>query len=266
VNCRICGREFDERGYQLLVPGRAESFDTFECAARAQGLPWLGPSPRPDADDARPFERRSRSRVGLSSLSVIVAALAGVRLRAALVGATALLVAVTTASAYVWLRDGGGTSADPGAPPGAASVTATEAQPSEGRAEASGASAEPRPASAAPSRSERRGRGSAGIDTRLDAVAGEPATSIREDGEDAGSVGDSAAPAPPASRNGSPPPSPPVLPPRPPSPADPPRPTAPPAPPPAPPVTDAVTAPETRPGWGHGDKNHLHEGPPGRHS
>jgi hypothetical protein len=56
--------------------------------------------------------------------------------------------------------------------------------------------------------------------------------------------------------------------PPPPKPNPPPAPT-PPAPavtPPAPPVTRATASEAVKPGWGHGDRNHAHSGPPGRRS
>ena len=53
------------------------------------------------------------------------------------------------------------------------------------------------------------------------------------------------------------------------APAAPPHPTpstppAPPVTPPAPPVTIRTASEPVKPGWGHGDRNHVHTGPPGR--
>ena len=53
------------------------------------------------------------------------------------------------------------------------------------------------------------------------------------------------------------------------TPAAPPHPTpstppAPPVTPPAPPVTIRTASEPVKPGWGHGDRNHVHTGPPGR--
>jgi hypothetical protein len=84
-------------------------------------------------------------------------------------------------------------------------------------------------------------------------------------------------PAPPGTPPVTPPPSPPAPPvtppPSPPAPplTPPPSPPSPPSPPPAPPVTPApVTVArattDDKPGWGHGDPNHNHTGPPGRES
>ena len=67
-------------------------------------------------------------------------------------------------------------------------------------------------------------------------------------------------PAPPPRRNPPPPPAPKPPPPKPPPP--PPPPVGPPAPPPPPPPP--VAGGETRPGWGKGDRNHRHSGPPGQ--
>jgi hypothetical protein len=74
-----------------------------------------------------------------------------------------------------------------------------------------------------------------------------------------------AAPTPRPVQSPAPPPSPP-----PPAPPPPPAlPVPPPAPPPPPaivppPARAATPAPTTRPGWGHGDRNHIHTGPPGQ--
>jgi len=64
-------------------------------------------------------------------------------------------------------------------------------------------------------------------------------------------------------------PTPPPSPPPPSPPAPPPPPTSPPPPSPSPPpppapVTRSVAEQGTRPGWGHGDKNHVHSGPPAK--
>jgi hypothetical protein len=65
------------------------------------------------------------------------------------------------------------------------------------------------------------------------------------------------------------PPAPPVPPPPPapappPAPVSPPPPAAPPPPPPPGPPPPAPAGGETRPGWGRGDRNHRHTGPPGQ--
>jgi hypothetical protein len=38
VNCRVCGRQFDPTGFQILVPGLKLGFDRVECALEASAL------------------------------------------------------------------------------------------------------------------------------------------------------------------------------------------------------------------------------------
>jgi hypothetical protein len=68
----------------------------------------------------------------------------------------------------------------------------------------------------------------------------------------------------PPPKSSPPPPSPPTPPPSPPAPPSPPSPPPPSPPPPAAPVVRTVAEQGARPGWGHGDKNHVHTGPPAK--
>jgi hypothetical protein len=249
VRCIVCGREFDERGYQLVVPGRTESFDSFECAARARGLPWLGPPP-----GAVPFERPAPTSAPLPLPAALVAQLARARTRVALAGAAALAVAVTTASAYVWLRGEDEGRVDGMASPGAVAPSAADPAPTTPTtpgAEERGVGAE-RPAT--PDRAARpespKPRRSA-ADPVLASSPPDEAAPPTHDGVDAG--GGALVPATPAAPAGPPSPPPPSRPPRPPRPA-PAAPT---------PAAPPLVTPESRPGWGYGDRNHVHEGPPG---
>ena len=70
-------------------------------------------------------------------------------------------------------------------------------------------------------------------------------------------------PAPPTS-SPPPPPPPPSPPPSPPSPSTPTGPSAPKPPPPPPAAPPSAPPPSTKPGWGCGDSNHTHTGPPGQ--
>ena len=36
--CRVCGDEFDPFAFQIVIPGRLESFDRVECAIQAYSL------------------------------------------------------------------------------------------------------------------------------------------------------------------------------------------------------------------------------------
>jgi hypothetical protein len=257
VRCSVCGREFDELGYQLLVPGRTETFDTFECAARAQGLPWLGPPPHAPLEGVPAVEQASRGAAAQSVLAFLASNLVRARTRAALVGGTALLVTVATASGYVWLRDDAPERAARPVSPRAAALTSAETLrrlAGQSTIEATGGASEKRSlvATARERRPARRSASEAALVVSL--ADAEPNAEPRPE-----RASPPSSPTPPASSAQSgPPPSPPAPPPPSPPASAPPRPVA----PSSPPVADA-TSPTTRPGWGFGDKNHLHEGPPG---
>ena len=68
----------------------------------------------------------------------------------------------------------------------------------------------------------------------------------------------------PPPKSSPPPPPTPTPPPSPPAPPSPPTPPPPSPPPPATPVARTVAEQGARPGWGHGDKNHVHSGPPAK--
>ena len=38
MRCRVCGNEFDPFSFQIVIPGRPESFDRVECAIQAYSL------------------------------------------------------------------------------------------------------------------------------------------------------------------------------------------------------------------------------------
>ena len=58
MRCRVCGREFDPRGFQVVVPGLGMGFDQVDCAleASAGGVPLVA-SPPPLPIAARPPAR-----------------------------------------------------------------------------------------------------------------------------------------------------------------------------------------------------------------
>lgn len=104
MNCRVCGRQFDPQGFQVMVPGITHGFDRVDCAleALAVGLPpQRAPEPVPEAPRALP-----PPLAPVPALAVGHAAgraessgpnlLAGVNL--------ALLAAGTAATIYLWLR------------------------------------------------------------------------------------------------------------------------------------------------------------------
>jgi hypothetical protein len=105
MNCRVCGRQFDPNGFQILVPGMKHGFDRVDCAleASALGLPA-----------ARQPELVPAVVRALPAPLAAVPAFAGGSLGASkpesmrpqlLAGANiALLAAGTAATIYLWLR------------------------------------------------------------------------------------------------------------------------------------------------------------------
>ena len=114
ATCEICGTDFDDRGVQIVLPGLARSYDRVDCAVRARnlagaaaaaGVPMRGML----VDLGRSGGARSFALGGLSA--GLAAALAGSRARVAVGGATvgvALLVATT---AHLATRGGDGAEA-----------------------------------------------------------------------------------------------------------------------------------------------------------
>ncbi len=105
MRCRVCGREFDPRGFQVVVPEFGMGFDRVDCAleASAGGVPLVA-SPPPLPIAARPPARAlpAVAMAGGPSLALPAAAAARPSL---LVGANlALLAAGTAATIYLWLR------------------------------------------------------------------------------------------------------------------------------------------------------------------
>jgi hypothetical protein len=109
MNCRVCGRQFDPQGFQVMVPGLEDAFDRVDCALEASAL---GPPPSRDVEPVPAVLRT------LPPAAAPVPAFAGgpTMLSAAetvrpsfLAGANlALLAAGTAATIYLWLRVFGG--------------------------------------------------------------------------------------------------------------------------------------------------------------
>jgi hypothetical protein len=105
MDCRVCGRQFDPQGFQVMVPGLPHGFDRVDCALEAHALGL--PPPR----SAEPMPAVMRV---LPTPLAAVPALAGIpagTMRAESVkpqfwaGANlALLGAATAATIYLWLR------------------------------------------------------------------------------------------------------------------------------------------------------------------
>ena len=107
MDCRVCGRQFDPQGFQVMVPGLPYGFDRVDCALEAHALGL--PPPRSAEPAPAPAVMRA-----LPTPLAAVPALAGMpagMMRAESVrpqfwtGANlALLAAATAATIYLWLR------------------------------------------------------------------------------------------------------------------------------------------------------------------
>jgi hypothetical protein len=105
MHCRVCGREFNPRGFQVVVPGLGMGFDRVECAleASATGVPLIeSPPPLPVAA-ARPA--LALPAVAVAGAATLPVARAASERPPMLVGANlALLAAGTAATIYLWMR------------------------------------------------------------------------------------------------------------------------------------------------------------------
>jgi hypothetical protein len=105
VNCRVCGRQFDPTGFQILVPALKLGFDRVECAleASAFGLP-----PEQSAEPASDPLRSLPTAAAVPALAggPPVAMAGEARLRPQVLAGTnlAVLAAATAATIYLWLR------------------------------------------------------------------------------------------------------------------------------------------------------------------
>jgi hypothetical protein len=105
MNCRVCGRQFDPQGFQVMVPGLTQGFDRVDCAleALAVGLP----SER--SAEAAPAAGRALPPPLAAVPALAAAGPAAVRVEGGrpqlLAGVNlALLAAGTAATIYLWLR------------------------------------------------------------------------------------------------------------------------------------------------------------------
>jgi hypothetical protein len=104
MNCRICGRQFDPQGFQVMVPGIPHGFDRVDCALEALAVgvpPERPPEPVPETAPALPAPLASVPALAVGLPPVRVEAerpslFAGLNL--------ALLAAATGATIYLWLR------------------------------------------------------------------------------------------------------------------------------------------------------------------
>jgi hypothetical protein len=254
ARCPFCGAAVDARGYQILLPGRPEAFDSLECARRWQAAGM--PPPVAEPEDEEHGER-----------DLAAALTAPVRRATAPLLTAGALIAVAVVSASAALRGG-----DPG--PEATRRPASPARPAYVDRHALIASA---PAVAGERPTRRAGVRARAAPRRSREAAAEPLlVAAPAPTAPTPSAQPHAPPAPPppagAPPSADPPPPPPTVAPPPPPPArdpipsppPPPPPPAPVAPPPPPPPPPSPGDGSTRPGWGHGDENHEHTGPPGQ--
>lgn len=100
--CRVCGREFNPHGFQVVVPGLAQGFDRVECAleASALGLPPTSSGTPLAAVLGPPLP------AALPAGHAPVAFAAGEQARPPLLVSAnlALLAAGTATTIYLWLR------------------------------------------------------------------------------------------------------------------------------------------------------------------
>jgi hypothetical protein len=104
VNCRVCGRQFDPTGFQILVPALKLGFDRVECAleASALGLPTERAA-EPAEDPGRSL--RAPAVPALAGGPGVMMAATPVLRPQVLAGANlAVLAAGTVATIYLWLR------------------------------------------------------------------------------------------------------------------------------------------------------------------
>lgn len=99
TQCRVCGRDFDPRVFQVVVPGLGQGFDRVECAETAlrRGLAPAAPATSALPAVVKPFPA--------AAVATAAPASASLDRRPFLVGANlALLAAGTAATVYLWLR------------------------------------------------------------------------------------------------------------------------------------------------------------------
>jgi len=105
MNCRVCGRQFDPLGFQVMVPGLPHGFDRVDCALEASALD------QPPARSAEPVPAVVRALPtavaavpALASGPVPTARAQSVRPQLLTGANLALLAAGIAATIYLWLR------------------------------------------------------------------------------------------------------------------------------------------------------------------
>lgn len=108
MRCAVCGRDFNPRGFQVVVPGLGRGFDRIECAAEASesGLaPAAGAAALDPVLMAAPITAPAPPRAPTAVAPAALATSAGI-VRAPLLssGNLVLLAALTAGTVFLWLR------------------------------------------------------------------------------------------------------------------------------------------------------------------
>jgi hypothetical protein len=108
MRCAICGRDFNPRGFQVVVPGLGRGFDRIECALEASesGLaPAAGAAAVDTALTAAPVTAPATPRAPAALAPAAFATGTGI-VRAPLLssGNLVLLAALTAGTVFLWLR------------------------------------------------------------------------------------------------------------------------------------------------------------------
>lgn len=108
ATCEICGTDFDERGVQIVLPGLAKAFDSVDCAVRARNLAGTAAAGVPMRGTLVDLGRGDARFFAFGGLSAgLAAALAGSRSRLAVGGATVGVALLIATTAHLATRGGG---------------------------------------------------------------------------------------------------------------------------------------------------------------
>jgi hypothetical protein len=105
MNCRVCGRQFDPEGFQVMVPGLKHGFDRVDCALEAI---TAGPPPSQSTQPVPAVVRALPTAVAplpaLAGGPPVTVQAASVRPHLLASANLALIAAGTAATIYLWLR------------------------------------------------------------------------------------------------------------------------------------------------------------------
>ena len=107
ATCEICGTDFDDLGVQLVVPGLGKGFCRVDCAVRARTLAGATGGAVPMRAVLVPLAGSATGLFALGGLSAgLAAALGGRRARVALAGATVGVALLVATTAHLATRGG----------------------------------------------------------------------------------------------------------------------------------------------------------------